>query len=130
MPSPEINFDLGATIQQPFTLSSPYSAPNRDKDKYLVDDIKDPTPYTLMYSKGRTSRTIKVAEAIVMPSRRLHGRLIPAKCAVLKVTTIREGHEFEDLDRPDEDEGIDKLVDVKGTFIIWPRKDIIVKTNS
>jgi hypothetical protein len=49
---------------------------------------------------------------------------------VVEVTTIREGREFEDLDYPDEDEGIEKLVDAKGTFILWPYKDIIVKTRS
>jgi hypothetical protein len=47
---------------------------------------------------------------------------------VVEVTTIREGHEFEDLDYPDEDEGIEKLVDAKEAFILWPRKDIVVKT--
>jgi hypothetical protein len=52
------------------------------------------------------------------------------ECAVVEVTTIREGCEFEDIDYPDEDEGIEKLVDAKGTFILWPRKDIIVKTHS
>jgi hypothetical protein len=40
------------------------------------------------------------------------------KCAVVEVTTIRECHEFKDLDYPDEDEEIDKLVDAKGTFIL------------
>jgi hypothetical protein len=130
MPSPENNLDLGATIQQPFALSSAGSAPNRDKDRYPVDDIKDPTPWTLMYLKGRALRIIKVAEATVMPSRILHGRLVPAECAVVKVTTIREGCEFEDLDYPNVDEGIEKLVHVKGTFILWPYKDIIVKTHS
>jgi hypothetical protein len=74
--------------------------------------------------------TIEVAEATVMPSRILHGRPIPAECAVVEVTTIREGHEFEDLEYPDEDEGIEKLVDAKGTFILCPRKDIIIKTSS
>jgi hypothetical protein len=49
---------------------------------------------------------------------------------VVKVTTIREGHEYKDLDYPDEGEGIQKLVDAKGYFILWPRKDIIVKTHS
>jgi hypothetical protein len=49
---------------------------------------------------------------------------------VVEVTTIREGHEFKYLDNPDEHEGIEKLVDVKGTFILWTRKDIIVKTHS
>jgi hypothetical protein len=49
---------------------------------------------------------------------------------VVEVTIIREGHEFEDLDYPDEDEGIKKLVDSQRTFILWPRKDIIVKTCS
>jgi hypothetical protein len=130
MSSPEINLNLGATVQQPFALSSVSSAPNRDKDKYPMDDIKDPTPCTLMYVKGKTSRIIKVVEATVMPSRIIHGRLIPAECAVVEVTMIRECHEFEDHDYHDEDEGIEKLVDAKGTFILWPRKDIIVKTCS
>jgi hypothetical protein len=64
MPILEINLNLGASVQ-PFAPSSAGSAPNRDKDKYPVDDIKDPTPCTIMYVKGRTSRTIKVAEATV-----------------------------------------------------------------
>jgi hypothetical protein len=66
----------------------------------------------------------------MMPSCILHGQPILAECAVVEVTTIREGREFEDLDYPDEDEGIEKLVDAKGTFILWPCKDIIVKTRS
>jgi hypothetical protein len=130
MPSPEINLDLGATVQQPFALSSADSGPNRDKDKYPMDDIKDPTPCTLMYIKGRTSRTIEVAKATVMPSRILHGQPVIVECAVVEVTTIREGRQFEDLDYPDEDEGVEKLVDAKGTFILWPRKGIIIKIHS
>jgi hypothetical protein len=130
MPSPEINLDLSATVQQPFALSSAGSAPNMDKDMYHVDDIKNITPCTLMYIKGRTSRTIEIVEATVMPSRIHHGRPIPTECAVIDMTMIREGHEFEDLDYPDEDEGIEKLVDAKWTFILWPHKDIIVKTRS
>jgi hypothetical protein len=117
--SPEINLDLGATVQQPFAPSSVGSAPNRGKDRYPVDDIKDPTPYKLIYVKVRTSRTIKVAEPTVMSSRIHHGRPILAQCAVGEVTMIREGREFEDLDYLDEDEGIEKLVDDKKTFILW-----------
>jgi hypothetical protein len=45
-------------------------------------------------------------------------------------STIREDHEFENLDYPNEDEGIEKLVHAKGTFILWSRKDIIVKIRS
>jgi hypothetical protein len=71
-----------------------------------------------MYVKGRTSRTIEVAKATVMPNRILHGWPIPSECAVVEVTTNREGSEFEDLDYPDEDEIIEKLVDAKGTFIL------------
>jgi hypothetical protein len=130
MPSLEINLDLGATVQQPFAPSNVGSAPNRDKDRYLMDDIKDPTPCTLMYVKGRTSRTINVVEATMMPSHIHHVQPAPADYAVVKVTTIREGREFEDLDYPDEDEGIEKLVDAEGTFILWPYKDIIAKTHS
>jgi hypothetical protein len=44
MPILEINLNLGATVQQPFAVSSVGSASNRDKDKYHVDDIKDLTP--------------------------------------------------------------------------------------
>jgi hypothetical protein len=95
-----------------------------------VDEIKDPTPCTLMYVKGKTSRTIKVVEATVMPSCILYGRPVPTECTTVKVTTIRESCEFEDLDYPDEDEGIEKLLDAKVTFILWPRKDIIIKTRS
>jgi hypothetical protein len=36
----------------------------------------------------------------------MHGRPIPLECAVVEVTTIREGHDFEDLYYPDEEEGI------------------------
>jgi hypothetical protein len=53
MSIPEINLDLGATVQL-FAPSSAGSTPNKDKDKYHVDDIKDPTPCTLMYVKGKT----------------------------------------------------------------------------
>jgi hypothetical protein len=110
MPIPEINLDLGATVQ-PFSMSSAGSTPN--KDKYPVDDIKDPTPCTLMYVKGRASRAIDVAEATVMPTHILHDQPVPTECAVVEVTTIREGCEFEDLDYPNEDEGIEKLVNAK-----------------
>jgi hypothetical protein len=37
---------------------------------------------------------------------------------VVKVTTIREGCDFKDFDYPDEDEGNEKLVDPKETFIL------------
>jgi hypothetical protein len=60
----------------------------------------------------------------------MHGRPIPLECAVVEVTTIREGREFEDLDYPDEEEGIGKLKDAKGNFILYPHKDIIIKTCS
>jgi hypothetical protein len=46
------------------------------------------------------------------------------------VTTIREGREFEDLDYPDEEDRIEKLNDAKRNFILWPRKDIIIKICS
>jgi hypothetical protein len=127
LPIPEINLDLSDAVQ-PFAPSSASSAPNKDKNP--MDDIKDPTPCTPVYIKGRASRTIEVVKAIVMPSRILHGRPILVECSVVEVTMIREGHEFEDLDYPNEEEGIEKLVDVKGTFILWPYKDIIVKTRS
>jgi hypothetical protein len=68
VPIPEINLNLSAIVQ-PFALSSASSATNRDKDNYPMDGINDPTPCTLLYVKGRTSRSIKVAEATVMPSR-------------------------------------------------------------
>jgi hypothetical protein len=65
-----------------------------------------------------------------MATRIMHGRPIPSECAVVDVTTIREGREFEDLDYIDEEEGIEKLKDAKGNFILWPRKDTILKIHS
>jgi hypothetical protein len=55
---------------------------------------------------------------------------MPVECVLVEVTMIREGRGFEDFDYPNEGEGIEKLVDAKGTFIIWPLKDIIVKMHS
>jgi hypothetical protein len=49
---------------------------------------------------------------------------------VVEVITIREDCEFEDLDYPDNEEGVEKLKDAKGNSILWPRKDIILKTHS
>jgi hypothetical protein len=73
---------------------------------------------------------LKVADAIVMATRIMHGRPIPSECAVVEVTMIREGHEFEDLDYREQEEGIEKLRDAKGNFTLWPRKDIIIKSRS
>jgi hypothetical protein len=110
-----------------FTLSSVGSIPNNEK--YLVNDIKEPTPCTLLYIKGRTLRSIEVVDAIVMASHIMLGRPFPSECVVVEVTMIREGYEFEDFDYLDEEEGIEKLKDAKGNFIQWSRKDIILKTR-
>jgi hypothetical protein len=114
---PQINLKVGtATPQVVPAPSSVGSAP--DNKKYHVDDINESTPCTLLYVKGKTLRTIEVADAIVMATRIMHGWPVPLECAVVEVTMIREGHEFEDLDYPDEEEGIEKLKDAKGNFIL------------
>jgi hypothetical protein len=46
----------------------------------------------------------------------MHGRPIPSECVVVEVTTIREGHDFKDLDYPDKEEGIEKPKDAKENF--------------
>jgi hypothetical protein len=126
---PQINLKVGTAMPQLVPASS--SAGNApDNQKYPVDDINEPTPCTLLYVKGRTLRTIEVANAIVMATRIMHGQPVPSKCAVVEVTMVREGREFEGLDYPDEEEGMEKLKDAKGNFILWPRKDIIIKTHS
>jgi hypothetical protein len=86
------------------------------------EEINESTPCTLLYVKGRMLRTIKVVDAIVMTTRIMHGRPILSECAVVEVTTIREGHEFEDLDYPNEEKGIEKLKDAKENFILYPIK--------
>jgi hypothetical protein len=103
-------------IDTRFTPSSGSSTPNHQK--YHVDDINEPTPCTILYVKGRTLRTIKVDDAIVMDAHIMHGWPIPSECAVVEVTMIKEGHEFEDFDYPDEEEGFEKLKDAKGNFIL------------
>jgi hypothetical protein len=82
---PQVNLDIGTG----FTPRSANSAP--DNQKYHVDDTKEPTPCTLFYVKGRTLRIIEVVDDIVMASHIIHGRPVPSECAVVKVTTIREG---------------------------------------
>jgi hypothetical protein len=37
---------------------------------------------------------------------------------MVEVITIREGHEFNNLDCPNEEEGVEKLKDAKGNFIL------------
>jgi hypothetical protein len=112
---PEINLDVDDAVQ-PFTPSSAGSA--HDNQKYPVDDIKEATPCTLLYVKGRTLRTIEVADAIVLHGHIFHSRSVLSECVVVEVTTIREGHEFKDLDYPNEEEGIEKLKDAKVNFIL------------
>jgi hypothetical protein len=85
---------------------------------YPVDDINEPTSCTLLYVKGRMLRTIEVDDAIVMATRIMHGQPVPSECVVVEVTTIREVREFENLDYPDEEEGIEKLKDAKRNFIL------------
>jgi hypothetical protein len=126
---PQIKLDISTTPTQAMPApSSAGSAP--DHQKYHVDDINEPTPCTLLYIKGRTLRTIEVADAIVIATHIMHGRPVPSECVVVEVTTIRKGREFEDLDYLDEEEGIEKLKDAKGNFILWLRKDIILKPHS
>jgi hypothetical protein len=83
-----------------------------------VDDIKEATPFTLLYVKHRTLRTIEVASAIVLPDHIFHSWPVPSECVVVEVTTIREGREFEDLDYPNEEKGIEKLKDAKRIFML------------
>jgi hypothetical protein len=61
-------------------------------------------------------RTIEVNDAFVMATRIMQCRHVPSECAVVRVTMIREGREFEDLDYPDEEEEIEKLKDAKGNL--------------
>jgi hypothetical protein len=97
----QINLDIRTAL--PRVVPAPSSANTTpDHQKYLVNDINEPTPCTLLYVKGRMLRTIEVADAIVMATRIIYGWHIPLECAVVEVTMIREGHEFEDLDYPDE----------------------------
>jgi hypothetical protein len=107
---PQINLDIDTR----FTSSSVISA--LDHQKYPVDDINELTPYTLLYIRVRTLKTIEVTNAIAMATRIMHGRPVPSECVVVKVTTIREGRKFKDLDYPDEVEGIEKLKNAKGNF--------------
>jgi hypothetical protein len=121
---PQINSEIGIG----FAPSSASFA--LDNQKYLVDDINEPTPCTLLYVKGRTLRTIEVVDAIVMTTRIKHGRPGPSECVVVEVTMAREVYEFEYLDYLDEEVGFEKLKYAKGNFILWPLKDIILKTRS
>jgi hypothetical protein len=62
-----------------FTPSDVDSTP--DHQEYHMDDINETTPCTLLYVKGRTLKTIKVADTIVMDTRIMHGRPVPLVCS-------------------------------------------------
>jgi hypothetical protein len=51
-------------------------------------------------------------------TRIMHGRLVLSECVVVELTTTREGHEFEDPNYLEEEEGIEKLNDVEGNLIL------------
>jgi hypothetical protein len=104
-------------------LSSIGSTP--DQQKYHVDGINEPTLCTLLYVKGRTLRTIEVADTIVMATRIMHGQPILLECAVVEVTMIREGHEFVDLDYLDEEEGIEKMEKLYGGLNNYKTKKLL-----
>jgi hypothetical protein len=74
--------------------------------------------------------TVEDTDAIVMATHIIHGLLVTSECAAVEVTMITKGHEFEDLDYLDEEEEIENLKDANGNFILWPHKDIILKTRS
>jgi hypothetical protein len=121
---PQINLDISTTTPRvALAPSNTGSAP--DHQKYPVNDINEPTPCTLLYIKGKTLKTIEVADTIMIATHIMHGQPVPSECVVVKVTTIIEGPEFEDFDYLDEEEEIEKLKDVKGNFILWLHKDII-----
>jgi hypothetical protein len=114
---PQINLEVGTDMPQVVpALSSANSSP--DNQKYHVDEINEPTPCTLLYVKGRTLSTIEVAGTVVMATHIMYGRPVPSEFAVVEVTMIRESREFEDLDYPNKEEGIEKLKDAKGNFIL------------
>jgi hypothetical protein len=70
-----------------------------------------------------TSRKAHLAHySIVMPNHIMHGWPVPSECAVIEVTMIREGREFEDIAYPNEEQGIEKLKDTTGNFIPCPVK--------
>jgi hypothetical protein len=64
---PQVNLDIDIG----FTLSGAGSALNNQK--YPMDDFQEAAPCTLLYVKRRTLRTIKIADAIVMSGRIMHG---------------------------------------------------------
>jgi hypothetical protein len=67
------------------------------------------------------------AKDTVMPSRMLNGRPVPTECAMVKVTTIIEGREFEDLDCHDEDEGLRNWLMLKELSFSGPAKILLSK---
>jgi hypothetical protein len=57
-------------------------------------------------------------DTIMMPGCIIHGRPVPSKYVVVEMSMIKEGCEFEDLDYPNEEKGIEKLKDAKRNFIL------------
>jgi hypothetical protein len=98
-------------------------SPYKNRKAYLLADegLANTLHRSRPNSWGQLLLPLRVMPS-TRPQQQMHGWSIPSKCAVVETTMIREGHEFEDLNYPNEEEGIEKQKDAKGNFIICPRK--------
>jgi hypothetical protein len=93
--------------------------------RYLVDEIVEPTFYMLQVPWGR-SRKKKVAKGVVQlpnPEARYLGRPILPEYAMMLVAWTHDHHEEAELDFPTE-EGATTLSDALGLQVLWNKADI------
>ena len=95
-------------------------ASTANKVHYLVDDIVNPTPCSIVIRYGiNNHRTREVATGKAIPGRKYHGDDIPEDYCRVEVSTVVQGYENEMLDIPGP-EGIEKLGQAINNFILWP----------
>ena len=99
-------------------------ASTANKVHYLVDDIANPTPCSIVIRYSiNNHRTREVATGLVIPGRKYHGDDIPEDYCRVEVSAMVQGYEDELLDIPGP-EGIEKLGYPINNFILWPRRDV------
>ena len=80
---------------------------------------------------GRADKVQEVATAIAhQPGGTVHCQPIHPDYTRVEVVSVKEAHKGYKIDYPTDDGGLTELMECKGNFILWHKKEIIRNTPS
>ena len=116
-------------IEQPTSspgFRSSVGSTHADSQKYPVDEITDATSCILHVPVGKGDFTVEAATGQAIPGRVFHYQDIPAGYAKVQVDSVQPNFMKYKLDIS-APEDIEILEEAIGSFILWPRRDIILR---